>query len=64
MRHLVPQEPTGQLRVAMVIGHIGELLAGHANPRGLGPLQPINEIPFIIEHRGLHLISADAQERA
>ena len=53
MRHLAPLEPTGQQRVAVLIGHIGEVLAGHTDPCGPVPLQPINEVPFLFNHRNL-----------
>ena len=53
VRHLAPLEPTGQQRVAVLIGHIGEVLAGHTDPCGPGPLQPINEVPFLFSHRTL-----------
>ena len=49
---LLPEIAT-QLRMAVLIDAIGEVLAGHADPRGLGPLQPINEVPFLFSHRTL-----------
>ena len=44
---------TSQKRVAEQISDVVEVLAGHTNPRGPGPLQTINEVPFLFDHRTL-----------
>ena len=53
MRDLTTLKTTGQQRVAVLVTDIGEVLARHADPRGLGPLQPSNEVPFLFSHRPL-----------
>ena len=53
MGDLTTLKTTGQQRVAVLVADIGEVLAGHADARGPGALQTINEVPFLFRHRFL-----------
>ena len=53
VRNLTTLQTTSKKRVAVQIRDAVEVLAGHANPRDPGPLQTINETPFLFDHRNL-----------
>lgn len=48
MGHLPLLKSTGEQGVAVLIGHICEVLPGHAVPRTLALPQPLNEILILV----------------
>ena len=51
MRHLPLLKSTGKQGTAVLIGHMCEVLAGHADPRTLALPQPLNELLVLVPHR-------------
>ena len=51
MGHLPLLKSTGVHSVAVLIGHVCEVLAGHEEPRTLALPQPLNELLVLAPHR-------------
>ena len=50
MRHLLLLKSTGEQGVAVLIGYVCKLLAGHADPRTLALPQTLNELLVLVPH--------------
>ena len=60
MWNLTTLKTTGQQRVAVLVAHIREVLARHADTRGPGLPQTIHKVPFLFRHRSLLVSSTPA----